>query len=446
VLHAIEALFFDGGDELTVDQERRGSVTVVSIDPENDHVAVILRAESRVKRVRIRALDARGLPAFQAERDVTRPILFLTPGCFDKGGISRFNRYQIRALRELTGARVEVLSVLGPGPDAFEDAFDVAFYAGGTRKRDKLGFLARAARAAASLRPQLVIAGHVNLSGLAHTLARSVGARSVLDIYGLEVWSGLRRDAAWGLRAVDHVISDCHFTATYVEAEGHRRRGTVDVVWDCVDLERFRPGAPRAEVLARYGIPDPSTGKNLLSLGRLSQNAAHKGYDRLLAAFARVAPRVPDLRLVYAGRGDLVETLRDEAARLGLTDRVFFTGMVHEDHLADVYRSAHVFSLISDRGVGRGEGIPLTPLEASACGVPILVGNHDGSQEAVMDGNGFVLDPFELDVHAAKIELLARDEPARQAAAEAAIRVARREFSYDGFREKHRRLLEKYGY
>ncbi len=176
----------------------------------------------------------------------------------------------------------------------------------------------------------------------------------------------------------------------------------------------------------------------------MSADADHKGYRRLLEAFAIVAPRVPDLRLIYAGRGDLVDVLRADSAERGLADRVFFTGMVHEDHLPDVYRSAHVFSLVSDRGVGRGEGIPLTPLEASACGVPILVGNHDGSQEAIMDGNGFVLDPFDLNKHAAKIELLATDDVAHAAAARAALAVARREFSYEGFRDKHAALLEKY--
>ena len=43
-------------------------------------------------------------------------ILYLTPGCFDKGGISRYNRYQIQALRMLAGAEnVFVFSLLGPG-------------------------------------------------------------------------------------------------------------------------------------------------------------------------------------------------------------------------------------------------------------------------------------------------------------------------------------------
>ncbi len=106
------------------------------------------------------------------------PILYLSPGCFDKGGISRYNRYQIRCLRELTGAPVEVLSVLGPGSDAFEDSLEVRYFAGGTRRRDKAGFLGVALRTAIGLRPRLVVIGHVNLSGVGHLIARAAGARA----------------------------------------------------------------------------------------------------------------------------------------------------------------------------------------------------------------------------------------------------------------------------
>jgi phosphatidyl-myo-inositol dimannoside synthase len=242
-----------------------------------------------------------------------------------------------------------------------------------------------------------------------------------------------------------HIIADCHFTARYVEAAGHRTKGSTAVVWDCVDLTKFSPGSPSRAVLSKYGIPDPTTGFNLLTLGRMSPDAAHKGYERLLEVFSRLAAREPSLRLIYAGRGALVDALRARAASLGLSHRVFFTGMVNEADMADVYRSAHMFSLVSDRGVGRGEGIPLTPLEAAACGAPILVGNQDGSAEAVVaETNGFVLDPFDLDKHVEKVSLLVRDEALRAQMAEASVAVARREFSYERFKDKHRDLLQSW--
>ena len=374
-----------------------------------------------------------------------RSVLYLTPGCFDKGGISRYSRFQIAALRERFGQQsVSVFSVLGPGAESFEDPIETTYSAGGVAPLQKAQFIARAFAEAVRTKPALIWAAHLNLSGVAHTLARSVGGRSLVNVYGCEVWSGMRADARWGLRKADHVVSDCKFTASYLVEHGIRKPEALSVIWDCVDLRRLTPGSPSAHALARYGIPDPATGTNLLTLGRLSQDAAYKGYERLLRAFALLAPRFPKLRVIFAGRGDLVPVLRQLAGEIGLTDRVFFTGMVDDADMADVYRSAQVFSLVTDRGVGRGEGLPLTPLEAAACGVPILVGNQDGSQEAVVEGkNGFVLDPFDLSAHVEKIALLASNEPLRRTMAAAAVDRVRAEFSYEGFLEKHRSLIDR---
>lgn len=373
-------------------------------------------------------------------------IVYLTPGCFDKGGISRYNRYQIGALRDIVGTEnVRVFSVLGPDRDSFEAPFAVEFAAGGLRHREKASFVAHATAACLTFRPDIVLSAHVNLSGLGRILSSVVGAKSILNIYGSEVWSGFRADSRWGLMRADHVIADCHFTARYVENAGLRASRSTSVVWDCVDLERFTPRAPRPEVLARYGIPAPETGFNLLTLGRMSTDAGHKGYERLFRVFERIAPLVPDLRVIFAGRGNLVEILRGRARDAGLADRVYLTGGVHEDDLADVYRSAHLFSLVSDRGPGRGEGIPLTPLEAAACGVPILVGNQDGSQEAVVGGeNGVVLDPFDLVGHGDAIVSLVRDRERRSSMAAGAARIARSSFGFGRFRDEHRALLRNW--
>jgi phosphatidylinositol alpha-1,6-mannosyltransferase len=371
-------------------------------------------------------------------------VLYVTPGCFDKGGISRYCRYQLQAFRDLIGRdNVSAFSLLGPDEHSFEDGFEITWYAGGRAAKHKLQFCARVSAEALKFRPDLILCAHVNMSGWAHALARCVGARSVLNIYGMEVWSGFRRDARWGLCKIDEVISDCHFTADYVEAEGYRAHATTHVVWDCVDLERFRPQPVNNSVVQRYNIPDPSSFVNLLTLGRMSSDAAHKGYERLLEAFAGICDELPTLRLVFAGRGDMVELLRERARARGILERVHFTGEIHESDLPDVYRTAHIFSLVSDRGKGRGEGIPLTPLEAAACGVPIIVGNEDGSQEAVIRGeNGFIVAPHDIASHRQAIRSLTENTTLRLAMATAARERIEREFSYETFREKHRRFVE----
>lgn len=373
-------------------------------------------------------------------------IFYLTPGCFDKGGISRYSRYQISALRTLVGKEnVSVFSVLGPSDEDFEDDFEVTYFAGGTSKLQRLAFATRLYSAAMLNRPDIIVSAHVNLSGLAKVLAKLTGAKSVLNVYGAEAWSAMRRDAEWGLRSSDYVISDCHFTAHYIEEKGFRLRGSVSVVWDCVDLDRFYPARPRQTTLRKYGIPNPDDSLNILTLGRMSSDTAYKGYERLLDVFSKIALEVPRANLIYAGRGQMVEQLRAQAKALGVGERVFFTGMVHEDDLTDVYRSAHVFSLVTNRGEGNGEGIPLTPLEAAACGVPLIVGNHDGSQEAVVAGvDGFIVDPFDLETHAKAILILATDDQLRTRMGQAARNRAELEFAFPKFLAKHEELLESW--
>jgi len=370
-------------------------------------------------------------------------ILYLTPGCFDKGGISRYSRYQVKVWREILGQdSVKVLSLLGPKPDGFEEPFEVDWSGGECTRKTKARFVARSLECAVRYRPDIVHSAHVNIGGLAHGMAKSIGARSLLNVYGLEVWSGMRRDARLGLKLSDMVISDCEWTARWIEEHNLRPAGRATVIWDCVDTFRFSPGRCPAEILARYRIPDPETGINLLTLGRLSPDAAHKGYERLLEVFFRTAPSHPSLRLIFAGAGALAGVLAARAQSHGFADRVFFTGTIHERDLPDVYRSAHIFSLVSDRGPGRGEGLPLTPLEAAGCGVPILVGNQDGSQEAVVEGEGgWVLDPFDLERHSNLIARLTENGGLRRSMGQRARLRCETEFAYSEFKAKHERML-----
>ncbi len=372
-------------------------------------------------------------------------ILYLSPGVFDKGGISRYTRFQARALRELVGAdAVRVLSLLPPDEGSFEEPFAVDFASFGPTRAGKALFAMAAALSALEGRPELVWAAHVGLGPLGLSLSRALGAKLALNIYGHEVWTNLRKLSATSLRRADCVVSDCHNTLNYALEHGLRQnRGSV-VHWDCVDTERLFPGAggDASSVLALYGVPRPELGTTtVMTLGRMSTGAMHKGYDRLLEVMTRIAPE-ERVRLVLVGGGDQRARLEARAEELGLSARVFFTGRVHEDDLPAIYDACDVFSLVSDVGQGRGEGIPLTPLEAAACGKPILVGNQDGSREAAEDGvSGFVLDPFDLDTHAERIVRLARDMELRRSMGEAARARIEREHSFERFKERTRDLL-----
>lgn len=376
-------------------------------------------------------------------------VLYLSPGVFDKGGISRYTRFQSRALRDLLGAEnVSVLSLLPPDAFGFEEAFPVDFASFGPTASGKALFATAAALKAASARPRIVWAAHLGLGPLAIAIARASSATTVINIYGVEVWTNLRKLPAAALRRADHVVSDCHNTARYAIDHDLLEAERVVVHWDCVDLERFTPTSKSGEreaILSRYGVPEESSIFTVLTLGRMDPDAMYKGYDRLIDAFARVPREIP-ARLVLGGDGPHRAELERRARERGLSGRVFFAGRVRDSDLPAFYRAADAFSLISDFGHGRGEGIPLTPLEAAACGTPILVGNQDGSREAAEDGvSGFVLDPFDLDAIADRLARLARDPDLRARLGAAARARIEREHSFERFRARTADLLRAIG-
>jgi glycosyltransferase involved in cell wall biosynthesis len=105
----------------------------------------------------------------------------------------------------------------------------------------------------------------------------------------------------------------------------------------------------------------------LLFLGRLHPK---KGCDELIAAFADVAHRDPQLRLVMAGP-DQVGWQRGLAARateLGVHERITWTGMLAGDTKWGAYRAAEAFVLPSHQ-----ENFGIVVAEALACGVPVLI-------------------------------------------------------------------------
>lgn len=373
-------------------------------------------------------------------------FLFITPGCYDKGGISRYNRYQVKSLIDLFGKdNVRILSLYGPERDNLKDEFEIQWHGTKNNYASKIGLIIQCLRQLALWKPDYVFIGHVNLSGVILILSKLWSPKTILNIYGLEVWGKLSSDAMYGLKKVNYIISDCHFTAKYVEQSGLRDSGSIEVIWDCVDLNVFKPRVDQHHLIrSKYLLPDRENNFILLTLGRISTDAAYKGYERLIELFSRLYSKYSNLNLVFSGKGDLIPKLKSMAVENGIEDRVFFTGSIDEDDMAGIYSYAHLFSLVSHRDHESGEGIPLTPLEAMACGTPIIVGNQDGSQEAVFaKRNGMVVDPFDVDTQMAFIEELILNEDKRQKMSKEAMKIADEYFSYEKFKAKHQIFLEK---
>ena len=230
---------------------------------------------------------------------------------------------------------------------------------------------------------------------------RRAGLRYAVIIHGAELSVPgavpvLRKKMAIALGEADLLLPVSSYTAGAARRL-LERMGVVAPVMSAlrarVDLERFRPGLPAAEVLARSGIPPDA--KVILSFGRL---VPRKGVDRMIRALPAILRRVPDAVYVVAGTGPEAKRLRRLADRLEAP--VIFTGRVPDADAPALYGAADVFALpVVDRWFGLEiEGLGVVLLEASACETACLTGRSGGTPEAVLDGEtGYVVDASKRD-------------------------------------------------
>ena len=147
-----------------------------------------------------------------------------------------------------------------------------------------------------------------------------------------------------------------------------------------VDAELFRPtGANLRETL---GLRER---RIVLSVGRF---VPIKNMALLIDAMARMASTEPDLYLLLVGEGPELQSLKEQAARLGVTRAVTFAGYVPQSEMAPYYRTADLFALGSDF-----DNSPNVVLEAMACGLPVVATNVGGVAEYVASGRGGDLVP-----------------------------------------------------
>jgi glycosyltransferase involved in cell wall biosynthesis len=173
-------------------------------------------------------------------------------------------------------------------------------------------------------------------------------------------------------RTVAHVVATCSDEVFELRRLG-LARDRASIVPCGVDTSVF---TPRGAVAAR------TERRRLLVLGRLVERKGHEDAVRALA-------RIPDAELVVVGgppaaeldRDPFVGHLRAVAAEIGVADRLLFTGSVPRTDVPAWLRSADVVL-----AVPWYEPFGITPLEAMACGRPVVASAVGGLVDSVAEG------------------------------------------------------------
>jgi len=140
----------------------------------------------------------------------------------------------------------------------------------------------------------------------------------------------------------------------------------------------------------------------ILFLGFLSP---YKGPDILMNTLPIVAKEYPDVKFLFAGKGVMLDKLKQLALNLGVSENTIFLGYVSDENKSYYYNAADIFILPS---IMATECYPLTILESMACGTPIIASEIGGIPDLIEDSkNGLLCKPNnKLDLANKIIQLL----------------------------------------
>ncbi|WRH64529.1 MAG: glycosyltransferase family 4 protein [Fuscovulum sp.] len=225
-----------------------------------------------------------------------------------------------------------------------------------------------------------------------------------------------RRHSAWPrwlISRMDAVIATTEAAAGFVP-------GVRAVVPHGVDVARFVPAADRAAAWAATGYPGEY---GILTVGRVR---SEKGTDLFVQAMIRALPRLPGAVAVVVGLakgGDeaFLARLKGEVAAAGLERRILFPGEVAAERMPALMQGSRLLMALP-----RYEGYGVTPIEAMACGVPIIASQtgHFAEFAGRAEGNdqAGIIVPLEDAECAAEAAVALLSDPVRHAAFSLAAR------------------------
>lgn len=168
-----------------------------------------------------------------------------------------------------------------------------------------------------------------------------------------------------GMEAADKVIAVSNLTRNIIIEKYGIPADKVVTVHNAV---RFAEGSGNE---AERGVDD----KIVTFLGRITYQ---KGPDYFVEAAAKVLKRVPNVRFVMAGSGDMMNHIVRRVARLGIADRFHFTGFLRGEDVHKMFTLSDVYVMPSV-----SEPFGISPLEAMKSNVPVIISKQSGVAEVL---------------------------------------------------------------
>jgi len=211
-----------------------------------------------------------------------------------------------------------------------------------------------------------------------------------------------------------------------------------------VDIQKFQPKADQPlagkdiYLEFRKNLNINLDEKIILFVGGLDKAHYFKGVEYLIKAIEHISFN-NKFKIVIVGKGDLQSKYRDIAEKLGVKDKVLFTGGISDNYLVKLYQMAEVTVLPS---IDQSEAFGVVLVESMACGAPVIASNLPGVRSVFEDGiTGFVSKIRDEKDIAEKISFILNNPEKRKQMSEKGIKLVKEKYDWNIIADKLMKLL-----
>jgi len=231
-----------------------------------------------------------------------------------------------------------------------------------------------------------------------------------------------------GAKRASHIIAVSQHTKNDLIKYMEIPESKITVIYNGIDRSIFKPYGVKLRLLDKPYV---------LYIG---SERPRKNLGTLFEAFAKLKNEFPDLKLLKVGPVGRYDKYRKDSVRkltsLGITRDVAFVDYVSEYDLVSYYCSA---ALLAYPSLYEGFGLP--PLEAMACGCPVVTSNTSSLPEVVGEA-GIMVEPYDIDGLAQAMRQVLSDSQLREEMVKKGLEQSKK-FTWEKAAEQTREIYEK---
>jgi phosphatidylinositol alpha-1,6-mannosyltransferase len=226
---------------------------------------------------------------------------------------------------------------------------------------------------------------------LAHSIKRAGVLRIVALTHGHEVWWARVFPFNLLIRRIGRGVDSLTYLGEYTHqmisrALDKKAKLAMVKIAPGIDTEHFSPRNSK-ELRESLNLAEK---KVIVCVARLVHR---KGQDRLIEVMPEILSSVPNAHLLIVGEGPYLQHLVKRVNQLKIKDDVTFVGRIGYEQLPEYICAGDLFAMPSrSRFFGlEVEGLGISYLEASACGLPVIAGGSGGAPDTVDQGKSGVV-------------------------------------------------------